>query len=70
MIEIEVAKPLTMLSAYFMTAAMTRPPNADKHMIKTANSLIPCSHPFSAMAFASTKATFKSAKIMPKKPLF
>ena len=41
MIEMEVANPLTMLSAYFMTAAMTRPPRAERQIINIAKSLIP-----------------------------
>ena len=41
MIEIEVAKPFTMLSANFITAAVTKPPRAPKNNIITTKSLIP-----------------------------
>jgi hypothetical protein len=35
MIEIEVAKPFKILSAYLITAAITRPPKAFRYLRKT-----------------------------------
>ncbi len=69
MIDIDVAKPFTMLSAYFMTAAITKPPRADKAIIRIARLSMPWNQPFSITALASTNATFKSANKIPKKPL-
>ncbi len=63
-----MAKPLTILSAYFITAAITKPPRADKAMIRIAKLSIPWNQPFSITALASTKATFNRANIIPKKP--
>jgi hypothetical protein len=40
-IEIEVAKHFTMLSAYFITAAVTSPPRAPKKIIKITKLLNP-----------------------------
>ena len=67
-IEIDVANPLTILSAYFITAAITKPPSADRAIINKANLSIPWNHPFSDIAFASTKATLSKANKIPKKP--
>jgi hypothetical protein len=40
-IDIDVANAFIILSAYFITKAITKPPNAAKNIIKTTNPVIP-----------------------------
>lgn len=64
-IDIDVANAFIILSAYFITKAITKPPNAAKNIIKTTNPVIPCSHPFSNISFKSKNNAFRNANIIP-----
>ena len=67
-IAMAVAQHFMILSAYFITAAITSPPTAAIHIIRTASELIPCIQPFSLIDLASLKPTLTKEKIIPKKP--
>jgi hypothetical protein len=69
MIDMEVANPFIILSAYFITAAIISPPKALSTMINQATEFIPWNQPFSNTALISTKYTFNNANMIPKKPL-
>ena len=63
----EVANPLTMLSAYLITAATNIPPAAC--MIITAHTIgvYPKKNPLSKIIYPSLKAMYKEDTIPPKK---